>query len=251
MNRIRDELVEWIFGLDLKPANLKLILLALAYRENLTTFLIFPSIERIAIDTGLNCKTVQAGILKLIKLGLIHDTGKRKGSTQRVRVFKFDVKTNISDINNPTTGNVPEIDTKNDPIMGMQNINIENKKINIDDFDFSKWPEAPSEIVFHDWLKTREERGATSLKQTVVDRLGSEFTAANEAGYSVDECLSIAVVRSWKYFCFSWILNLEQNRLIERCDSNVYPKATKRSEVLDLNSTEWSCQIDASGGQRS
>ncbi|MGK3404269.1 helix-turn-helix domain-containing protein, partial [Escherichia coli] len=41
----------------------------------------YPSIERLVKDTCLNKKTVQAGLISLMKMGLISDTGERKGAT--------------------------------------------------------------------------------------------------------------------------------------------------------------------------
>ena len=78
-----------VWDMSLKPATLKLTLLSLADRADNDGHRCYPSIERIAKDTALNKKTVQLNITKLIVLGLIQDTGKRVGNSQRVRVLKL------------------------------------------------------------------------------------------------------------------------------------------------------------------
>ena len=91
--------------------------------------LCYPSIERLVVDTSLNKKTVQAGLISLIALGLISDTGERKGATRRVRVFSLNIPKNG---NVPEKGNIPKNgklnDPKNgklnDPKNGMQNLSV-------------------------------------------------------------------------------------------------------------------------------
>ncbi|MCV5117067.1 primosomal protein, partial [Escherichia coli] len=67
------------------------------------------------------------------KMGLISDTGERKGATKRVRVFslnitkKGNIKGNLEGCNEPENGNVPEHGNipkngmLNDPKNGIQN----------------------------------------------------------------------------------------------------------------------------------
>lgn len=68
----------------------RLILLALADRANKENTC-FPSIARVVKDTGMDRKTVMNTINDLITLGLISDTGERKGGTNQVRVLKINV----------------------------------------------------------------------------------------------------------------------------------------------------------------
>jgi hypothetical protein len=69
----------------------KLVLLSLADRADEVNREAFPSIDRLVADTGLNAKTITLAIKTLTELGLIVDTGKRVGNTQRVRIFKLNV----------------------------------------------------------------------------------------------------------------------------------------------------------------
>ncbi|STK44345.1 putative primosomal protein from phage [Escherichia coli] len=113
-------------------SSLKLILLSMADRADEYN-LCYPSIERLVKDTCLNKKTVQAGLISLMKMGLISDTGERKGATKRVRVFSLNItkngniKGNREGGNEPENGNVtengniPKNGMLNDPKNGMLN----------------------------------------------------------------------------------------------------------------------------------
>ena len=68
----------------------RLILLALADRANKENTC-FPSIARVVKDTGMDRKTVMNTINDLITLGLVLDTGERKGGTNQVRVLKINI----------------------------------------------------------------------------------------------------------------------------------------------------------------
>lgn len=68
----------------------RLVLLALADRANKEN-ICFPSVARVVKDTGMDRKTVMNTINDLIKLGLVSDTGDRKGGTNQVRVLKINV----------------------------------------------------------------------------------------------------------------------------------------------------------------
>ena len=68
----------------------RLVLLALADRANKENTC-FPSISRVVKDTGMDRKTVMNTINDLIALGLVSDTGERKGGTNQVRVLKINV----------------------------------------------------------------------------------------------------------------------------------------------------------------
>ncbi|MFS8283307.1 DnaT-like ssDNA-binding domain-containing protein [Escherichia coli] len=119
---------EWAWKTNPGSSSLKLILLSMADRADEYN-LCYPSIERLVVDTSLNKKTVQAGLISLISLGLISDTGERKGATRRVRVFSLNIPKNG---NVPEKGNIPKNgklnDPKNgklnDPKNGMQNLSV-------------------------------------------------------------------------------------------------------------------------------
>lgn len=138
----------WAWKVYPGSAPLKLMLLSLADRAD-EYHRCYPSIERLVNDTGLNRKTVQAGLVKLEGQGFITDTGKRKGPTRRVKVWQLDLsvtgkpakKAKIKNDpengtikneekaapndpengNDPKNGNIPENGTLNDPENGTLN----------------------------------------------------------------------------------------------------------------------------------
>lgn len=119
---------EWAWKTNPGSSSLKLILLSMADRADEYN-LCYPSIERLVTDTSLNKKTVQAGLISLIGMGLISDTGERKGATRRVRVFSLNIPKNgnVPKIGNiPKNGklNDPKIGKLNDPKNGMQNLSV-------------------------------------------------------------------------------------------------------------------------------
>ena len=111
---------DWAWETDPGSSSLKLILLSMADRADEYN-LCYPSIERLVKDTCLNKKTVQAGLISLMKMGLISDTGERKGATKRVRVFSLNITKNGNIKGNREGGNEPENGILNDPKNGIQN----------------------------------------------------------------------------------------------------------------------------------
>jgi len=75
----------WAWQQAIRPSSLKLILLALADRADGSRFECYPSVETVAGDTGLDRKTVIAGIQKLADVGLI-EAKRRPNSTTVYRL---------------------------------------------------------------------------------------------------------------------------------------------------------------------
>lgn len=133
---------DWAWGLVIKPATLKLILLSMADRAD-EGHQCWPSIARLVADTSLDKKTVQEGIKTLEERGIITDTGQRRGPTMRVRVFQLNLDfeqpqkrahskpaetTESGQSNVPENGNIPEIG--NIPENGVLNV-PENGYLNV------------------------------------------------------------------------------------------------------------------------
>ena len=66
----------------------KFILLAMADRAG-EEHTCWPSIARLVKDTMLNEKTINTALRSLVNQGLIKDTGRRVGSTKRVKVYRL------------------------------------------------------------------------------------------------------------------------------------------------------------------
>jgi hypothetical protein len=123
--------IDWVWKQDIKPATLKLLMLSIADRADEDNCA-FPSIARLVKDTGLNNKTAQAGVNKLIEQGYVVDTGKRRGPTMRVRVLKIlmlsvsEMEAQPSILNTPKNGHIsqdtppqsPDCKASNDPKNG-------------------------------------------------------------------------------------------------------------------------------------
>ena len=145
---------DWAWDQEIKSATSKLILLSMADRAD-EKHCCFPSIQRLVKDTSLDRKTIQSGLARLVDLGLIKDTGERKGTTRRVKVFQLELycksnqkrdhykqaqnrdhlailestqkrdDTEIGNIPGNGTLNEPEIGTLNEPEIGLQNQSLE------------------------------------------------------------------------------------------------------------------------------
>lgn len=76
----------WAWSVDPGNSSMKLVLLSMADRAD-EQHQCYPSIERLEKDTRLNRKTIIASIGKMEQMGLIKDTGQRKGRTQKVKVY--------------------------------------------------------------------------------------------------------------------------------------------------------------------
>lgn len=85
------EATKWAWNAPVKTSSQRLVLLSLADRAG-KEHTMWPTLECIAEDTKLNVKTVQGVMGQLLKMELIIDTKKRKGPTNRTKVFKLNFK---------------------------------------------------------------------------------------------------------------------------------------------------------------
>lgn len=231
MSRIAND---WAWSLTIKPASLKLLLLAMADRAD-EYHRCYPSIERLVKDTGLDRKTIISNIDKLQEAGVLTDTGKRTGKTGKVKIYRLNlvevdgkIGGNSNDAENgiipktessqKRTGNSTKNGTLNDPKNGTQNQSF-NQSLNqervgvpakrnspSDKFNFDEWPAAPSVEVFADWVKARAT-AKKPLTQGAVDYVATELHKAVAAGMSVDDCLRVTLGEGWQGFKFDWAVN--------------------------------------------
>ena len=101
----------WAWAAPVKNAPQRLILLSLADRSG-EDHKCYPSNKRLADDTVLNLKTVQKAVNELIEMGLILDTGERKGNTKQVRVLQL-IGVNSREHNQPKNGAVKSTQKRN------------------------------------------------------------------------------------------------------------------------------------------
>jgi hypothetical protein len=74
------------------------------------------------------------------------------------------------------------------------------------ELDYSIWPSQPSPQVLADWQALRRDKRA-KVSQTVLDSFAGELHKAATFGYSVDDCLRVAIARGWTGFKFDWLQN--------------------------------------------
>lgn len=124
---------DWAWRFRAPTPSAKLVLLALADRAGDTSEC-FPSVERLEVDTGLNRKTIIKATKELELAGAIVDTRKRKGATQRVKVYRLNTEIEIVPIvesfpkrNSSKSGtlNSTKNGTLNSPNSGTQNQSVE------------------------------------------------------------------------------------------------------------------------------
>lgn len=238
----------WAWAAPVNNSSQRLVLLSLADRAG-EEHTAWPSIERLAKDTVLDKKTVQKVILELIKLGLVEDTGERKGPTKRVRVLKLngvkgreectqnrddsnDKKAIKSNPNTPENGNIkqpqkrnstkigidpkngignePKIGVCNEPKIGLGNLPIEpNNESNNIKEKFSFAGELKK-------LGANEQLISDWLQVRKAKKAGNTETALNgfmkqveKSGLPLDTVLEICVIRSWQGFNVDWLKNID------------------------------------------
>jgi uncharacterized protein YdaU (DUF1376 family) len=93
--------------------------------------------------------------------------------------------------------------------------------------DYSCWPTIPSDQVFTDWLDMRKRLKA-NISQTVINNFSTELKIAEQAGYSVDQCLSECVTRNWRGFKFDWMRE-KQNATHQRASRETLSERANRA----------------------
>lgn len=115
---------KWAWSAPVESASQRVVLLALADRAG-EEHTCWPSTARVQKDTCLDLKTVKATITRLIEIGLLADTGERKGSTGRVRVLRLIGVLGREEMNPKTESfqkrNDSEIGSLNEPKNGTMN----------------------------------------------------------------------------------------------------------------------------------
>jgi hypothetical protein len=97
----------WAFGLSLKPATAKFVLVALADNAD-DEGRAFPSIDCLINKTSLDRKTVIHALDQLEKMELATDTGNRVGRTKQIKVYRLNLKKSETGTLSQPTERVPE-----------------------------------------------------------------------------------------------------------------------------------------------
>jgi len=110
-----------------------------------------------------------------------------------------------------------------------------------EELDYSVWPEQPDNKLFDDWKKVRKAKRAV-ITQTVIDDFGEEFRKAEKFGYSVNDCLKLAVTKGWQGFKFNWM----QNEISKGVTGGAH-KQTNQQCGLDPDDTSWADRVFGTG----
>lgn len=94
------------------------------------------------------------------------------------------------------------------------------------ELDYSVWPEQPDQQILNDWLQLRSSKKA-KVSQTVLNAFSGELRKAATFGYSVNDCLTVAISSGWTGFKFEWVQN-QQARGIQGGSNQPKPSLIDR-----------------------
>ena len=228
----------WAWLAPVKSSTQRLVLLSLADRAG-EYHTCFPSVARITKDTKLNRKTIMKVIGELIELGLVEDTGHKKGTTKQIIVYRLlGIKTREDEeINSTNIGTVPKTEQSqnyqetvpflphNSTNIGTQNLKGTKKKSNNNiKFNFAQELKnlgAEGQLI-SDWLVVRKNKKAANTK-TSFDGFVRELKKSN---LEVNTALKICVERNWQGFNSGWLNNI---------DLSIYQQSSQKSEQAPQN----------------
>ena len=228
----------WAWLAPVKSSTQRLVLLSLADRAG-EYHTCFPSVARITKDTKLNRKTIMKVIGELIELGLVEDTGHKKGATKQVIVYRLlGIKTREDEeINSTNIGTVPKTEQSqnyhetvpflphNSTKNGTQNLKGTKKESNNNiKFNFAQELKnlgAEGQLI-SDWLVVRKNKKAANTK-TSFDGFARELKKSN---LDVNTALKICVERNWQGFNSGWLNNI---------DLSIYQQSSQKSEQAPQN----------------
>jgi uncharacterized protein YdaU (DUF1376 family) len=137
------------------------------------------------------------------KAGLASAEARKRKAEARKQQQKQQDRTDVQHVSN-TTSTEGQQNIKHKPITNNQ-LKKESKKKTI---DYSSWPAMPDKQLLADWMQVRKSKKSVNT-QTAINALGKQLTLAVDAGYTVDQCITIAVERSWAGFKFEWLQKTE------------------------------------------
>lgn len=191
----------------------KLILLALADREN-GHGMAYPSHAALVEDTGADLKTVKKSLKELADMGLISDSGDRKGHTKQIIVWGL-IGVERRESKGAKNGRVPEtegfqfshesspkVDGKGVQKRTTESINEPIKEPNKKDATFSstEMPEIEPSLAA-EFLAYRKAK-KSPLTPTAWKGIQRE---AEKAGWSITEAVEETMTRGWQSFKADWV----------------------------------------------
>lgn len=228
--------IRWAMGQAIAPAMTKFLLVAMADCVNAEAgeMVCWPSYAYLARNTGMNTKTVEAGVYRLKELGYLVDTGRRAGDTRKVVVYRLNAPESgvikpgpqspnangTRPQNDPESGGVtpksnPPKSEANPPKLGEQSPQIVGEttpKQGVRSRNGTKKepgavpgggaavaaipPGVPANLLA-DWLKVRKDKRAGPVTETVIAGLTRE---AEKAGLPVADAVRYCCEAGWQNF---------------------------------------------------
>ena len=176
---------------------------------------------------------------ELIELGLVEDTGHKKGTTKQIIVYRLlGIKTREDEeINSTNIGTVQKTEQSqnyqetvpflphNSTNIGTQNLKGTKKESNNNiKFNFAQELKnlgAEGQLI-SDWLVVRKNKKAANTK-TSFDGFARELKKSN---LDVNTALKICVERNWQGFNSGWLNNI---------DLSIYQQSSQKSEQAPQN----------------
>lgn len=221
--------MEWAIEQSTKTGSAKLVLLTLAHHKNHKSGECFPGVAKIANYSQCSERKVQQALNELEELELIKviRAAGLKNHYELLTPADFAGRTDCGGAE--TTGEPPQnlhpTPEKNGTPFSIEQGKEQGKKQGEkstpkkspakkpkpkkqpwESLDFSSWPGMPSDEVMAQWWKVRKAKRlvATDL---AMEGVGEQLQEAARHGYTPEQCLKVAVVRSWGGFEFEWFLN--------------------------------------------
>lgn len=242
----------------LSKMQIRVLVALLSFRAK-NTDTVWPKRSQIAERCGYDERVITRVTTQLVKLGWLEKVGKggfSKSCEYRITVPEFEEvpRGTVTDSvavedekevpdspdNGNQSGNGNQIGNGNqtganngnqfgastvtDSVTGNKQTNnrpITDQYKYMGDFDFSEWPGFPEKQTWEDFKKVRKAHRAP-ITQTVINKLGKEYSKASMNGYTVERCLQMQIEKNWRSFEFNWITNLE-SRHAAGIQSNVTP----------------------------
>jgi hypothetical protein len=147
---------------------------------------------------------IQKDLKALEKLGVIKSGNYNRAGFDRTKWFTIPLEFPISQTAECNQPNGVIVSAK--PLNGLSRSAEPIPDINTDittdiykGFDFTQWPEKPSENILTEWLVLRK-RHKLSNSSIAFNTIGKQLSIAAQAGYTVDTCLCDWITSGWKTF---------------------------------------------------
>jgi hypothetical protein len=221
------EAITWALKQPISQSSAKFVLVVLANAAAGDTGLAFPSSKYLAEATGQDRKTVLANLRRLQDMGYIEDTGKRRGETNQVVVYRLNPGENSAENgtvkecqkrNGSENGTVPKTDG-NSTVFPSEQSRFSAKQSQKRDTEPSEpsgnrksnqkgaskpapqidvtLPAWLDRALWDSWVADRKER-RKPLTQRAAELSIGELTKLRAEGFTPEEVIETAIRNGWQ-----------------------------------------------------